>query len=117
MTPADVQEAPKRRRRPAPLSLAAWRHFVNVAKPYWLEDERRTAWSLLLLLIVLMLVETKLAVMLNDQAGEMTSALAAKNGGRFWNAVRACLLTLAFAIPVYAFYYYMRDLFANSMVT
>jgi putative ATP-binding cassette transporter len=96
------------------LSLAAWRHFVNVAKPYWLEDERRTAWSLLLLLIVLMLVETKLAVMLNDQAGEMTSALAAKNGGRFWNAVRACLLTLAFAIPVYAFYYYMRDLFANQ---
>ena len=84
-----------------------------MAKPYWLEDEKKTAWSLLLLLVVLMLVETKLAVMLNDQTGEMTSALAARDGGRFWNAVRACLLTLAFAIPVYAFYYYMRDLFAN----
>ena len=61
-----------------------------------------------------MLVETKLAVMLNNQAGEMTSALAGKNGDRFWTAVRACLLTLAFAVPVYAFYYYMRDLFANQ---
>jgi putative ATP-binding cassette transporter len=52
--------------------------------------------------------------MLNNQAGEMTSALAGKNGDRFWSAVRACLLTLAFAVPVYAFYYYMRDLFANQ---
>jgi putative ATP-binding cassette transporter len=85
-----------------------------VAKPYWLGEEKTRAWSLLLLLIVLMLVETKLAVMLNDQAGEMTSALAAKEGGRFWTAVRACLYTLAFAVPAYAFYYYMRDQFANQ---
>jgi putative ATP-binding cassette transporter len=44
----------------------------------------------------------------------MTSALAGKDGGRFWKAVRACLLTLALAVPAYAFYYYMRDLFANQ---
>lgn len=95
------------------LSLAAWRQFVHVAKPYWLEEERKKAWALLLLLIVLMLLETKFAVMLNNQAGEMTSALAARDGDRFWTTVRACLLVLAFAVPVYAFYYYMRDLFAN----
>ena len=102
------------KRRAAALSLAAWKQFVNVARPYWLGDQKRTAWTLLVLLIVLMLVETKLAVMLNDQAGEMTSALAGRNGDRFWNAVRACLLVLAFAVPVYAFYYYMRDRFANQ---
>jgi putative ATP-binding cassette transporter len=61
-----------------------------------------------------MLVETKAAVMLNDQAGEMTSALAARNGDRFWTSVRACLFVLAFAVPIYAFYYYMRDLFGNQ---
>jgi putative ATP-binding cassette transporter len=98
----------------APLSLAAWKQFLNVAKPYWLGEEKKKAWLLLLLLIVLMLVDTKLAVMLNNQAGEMTSALAGKDGGRFWKAVRACLFTLAFAVPIYAFYYYMRDLFANQ---
>jgi len=106
--------APKKRRRTALLSIAAWKQFLDVAKPYWLGEDRKKAWWLLLLLIVLMLVETKLAVMLNEQAGEMTSALAAKNGDRFWTAVRACLFTLAFAVPVYAFYYYMRDLFANQ---
>ncbi len=110
----EVAAAPKKRRRSAPLSLAAWKQFVNVAKPYWLGEEKRQAWSLLLLLIVLMLVETKFAVMLNNQAGEMTSALAAKSGDRFWKSVRACLFILAFAVPIYAFYYYMRDLFANQ---
>jgi len=107
--PADPDEKP----RAAPLSLDAWKQFVNVAKPYWLGEEKRQAWLLLLLLIVLMLAETKFAVMLNDQAGEMTSALAGKNGDRFWTSVRACLFILAFAVPIYAFYYYMRDRFAN----
>ncbi|WEF30814.1 ABC transporter ATP-binding protein/permease [Pseudoduganella chitinolytica] len=110
----DTPAPPKKRLRAAPLSLAAWKQFVDVAKPYWLEDQKKKAWFLLLLLIALMLVETKLAVMLNDQAGEMTSALAGKDGDRFWNSVRQCLVILAFAIPVYAFYYYMRDLFANQ---
>jgi putative ATP-binding cassette transporter len=108
-----TEAAPKKKRRIPPLSLAAWRQFVSVAKPYWLGDEKRKAWSLLLVLIVLMLAETQFAVMLNAQAGEMTSALAARSGSRFWDAVRACLIVLAFAVPIYALYYYMRDLFAN----
>ena len=100
--------------KPAPLSLAAWKQFFSVAKPYWLGDQKKRAWTLLLLLIGLMLVDTKLAVMLNDQTGELTSALAAKNGDRFWTSVRACLFILAFAVPTYAFYYYMRDVYANQ---
>jgi putative ATP-binding cassette transporter len=109
-----VPPASKKRRRAPALSLAGWKQFVNVAKPYWLGEEKKKAWVLLLILIVLMLVETKAAVMLNNQAGEMTSALAARNGDRFWKSVRACLFVLAFAVPIYAFYYYMRDLFANQ---
>ena len=65
------------------------------------------------MLVVLMLCETQLAVMLVDRTGEMTSALAAQDRDRFWSAVRICLLVLGFAVPVYAFYYYMRDAFAN----
>jgi len=111
---AEEQAAPAKRRRAPPLSLAAWKQFVSVAKPYWLENERKSAWGLLLLLIVLMLAETQLAVLLNNQSGEMTSALAGRDGDRFWRSVRACLLILAFAVPIYAFYYYMRDMFANQ---
>ncbi len=112
--PHQDPESPEQKRRSAALSLAAWKQFVAVAKPYWLGDQKIMAWSLLLLLIILMLVETKLAVMLNTQAGEMTSALAGKDGDRFWASVRACFLILAFAVPTYAFYYFMRDLFGNQ---
>ncbi len=86
---------------------------MSVARPYWAGDKKRTAWGLLALLIGLMVCETQLAVMLIDKTGEMTSALAAKQADRFWAAVRTSLLVLAFAVPVYAFYYYMRDAFSN----
>ncbi|MDA8451275.1 hypothetical protein M5C97_02485 [Acidovorax sp. NCPPB 3859] len=52
------------------LSLAAWRQFMAVAKPYWLGDRKVAAWSLLGLLILLMLLETHLAVRLIDRTGE-----------------------------------------------
>ena len=105
VSPAPESPAPQpKRRRIPPLSLAALRQFLNVAKPYWLGDERWRAWGLLLLLIVLMLVDTQVAVMLNNQTGEMTSALAGKDGGRFWNSVRTCLLILAFSVTAYAVY-------------
>lgn len=86
---------------------------MSVARPYWTGDKKRTAWGLLGLLIALMVCETQLAVMLIDKTGEMTSALAAKQADRFWSAVQASLIVLAFAVPVYAFYYYMRDAFSN----
>ena len=94
--------------------MAAWRQFIQVAKPYWLGDQRRRAWMLLAVLVVLMLAQTQLAVLLNNQAGEMTSALAARAAPRFWRAVRLCLLFVAIVVPATAGYYYMRDLFSNQ---
>ena len=93
--------------------MAAWKQFYSVAKPYWLGEKKKPAWFSLAMLIVLMLAETQFAVMLNTQTGEMTSALAGREADRFWTSVRACLYILAFAVPIYAFYYYMRDAFAN----
>ena len=86
---------------------------MGVAKPYWQGDKKRTAWGLMALLIGLMVVDTQLAVMLVDKSGEITSALAAKDAERFWAAVRTTLYVLCLAVPVYAFYYYMRDAFSN----
>ena len=86
---------------------------MAVARPYWTGDKKKNAWGLLALLVALMVCETQLAVMLVDKTGELTSALAARQADRFWDAVRASLLVLAFAVPVYALYYYMRDAFSN----
>ena len=112
-TPLPTTSDKPRRSRPPTLSRAAWKQFMGVARPYWAGDKKRTAWGLMALLIALMVCETQLAVMLIDKTGEMTSALAAKQADRFWIAVRTSLVVLAFAVPVYAFYYYMRDAFSN----
>ena len=115
--PKTAPEKTRSRHRAPQLSMAAWRQFISVAKPYWLDtgpgNERKRAWTLLALLIALMLAQTQLAVWLNNEAGEMTSALAAKAGPRFWRAVWICLGVVAIVVPVTALYYYMRDLFSN----
>ncbi|XXQ56369.1 ABC transporter ATP-binding protein/permease [Xenophilus aerolatus] len=113
--PTDGPAAPPRRRaaRPPTLSMAAWKQFMEVARPYWVGGQRRSAWALLGMLIVVMLCETQLAVMLVSRTGDMTSALAARDADRFWTAVRWSLVVLAFAAPTYAGYYYLRDYLGN----
>ena len=93
---------------------SALQRFLTVAKPYWQGDRKVWAWTFLAGLIVLMLADTQLAVLLNNQTGELTSALAAHDADRFWTAVRAMLWVIGIAVPVYATYYYARDAYAND---
>jgi len=86
-----------------------WRRFLVIAAPYWAGNEKRQARLLLLLLVLLLLGQTGFAVLFNEQTGEFTSALAAKDTDRFWHSMRWCLAILVVGVPVYAFYYYVRD--------
>lgn len=86
-----------------------WRRFRVIAAPYWLHDEKWQARGLLLLLVLLLLGQTGFAVFFNEQTGEFTSALAARDEDRFWAAIRTCLAILVVGVPIYAFYYYVRD--------
>ncbi|MFA7291131.1 MAG: ABC transporter ATP-binding protein/permease [Rhodocyclaceae bacterium] len=83
--------------------------FWALASPFWREDERWKAWGLLLLLVILLLGQTQFAVLFNEQTGEFTSALAARDEDRFWASIRLCLILLIIAVPIYAFYYFVRD--------
>lgn len=86
-----------------------WQRFGTIALPYWCKDEKWQARGLLLLLVALLLGQTSFAVLLNEQTGEFTSALAAKDADRFWISIKKCLLFLTIAVPIYAFFYYVRD--------
>ena len=83
--------------------------FWAIATPYWRHEEKLKAWALLVLLVLLLLGQTRFAVLFNEQTGEFTSALAAREEERFWDAIKYCLGLLLFAVPVYAFYYFVRD--------
>jgi putative ATP-binding cassette transporter len=86
-----------------------WQQFWKLARPYWFSEEKWRARGMLVLLLLLLLGQTEFNVLLNEQTGEFTSALAAKDADRFWHAIKFCLFILIAAVPIYAFYYYVRD--------
>ena len=90
-----------------------WQRFWDIAAPFWRMEEKRKAWGLLVLLVLLLLGQTGFAVLFNAQTGELTSALAARNGERFWKAIELYLGLLIAAVPIYALYYYVRDKLGN----
>src|SRR6185436_18018452 len=80
-----------------------------LAKPYWSSKEGRKSYWMVAVLILLLLADTQLNVWFNRQSGEFTSALAARDGARFWHSIRIYLLLLMIAVPEYSAYYYARD--------
>jgi putative ATP-binding cassette transporter len=86
-----------------------WQRFSAIAAPYWFREERWQARGLLMLLVLLLLGQTGFAVLFNQLTGEFTSALAARDADRFWTSIKECLTILIAAVPIYAFYYYVRD--------
>ena len=91
------------------LSRDFWTRFWSLASPYWLSEEKCVAWALLASLVLLMFGQVGSCVLFNQQTGELTSALAAKDEGRFWRTIYECLAMLVVAVPVYALYYFVRD--------
>lgn len=64
---------------------------------------------MLVLLVVLLLGQTASNVLFVEQTGEFTSALAAHDADRFWASIRLSVAILLVAVPIWAFYYYVRD--------
>lgn len=90
-------------------NLQLWKRFLAVAKPYWVNKKTWKARLLLFLLFVLLLGYTGFTVWINQETGEFTSALAAQDSARFWRSIIKCVGLLLFSVPLYAFYYYIRD--------
>jgi putative ATP-binding cassette transporter len=95
------------------VSRHLWQQFWGIAAPYWRLEEKWKARGLLVLLVLLLLGQTGFAVLFNEQTGEFTSALAARDSQRFWDAIKLCLGLLIGAVPIYALYYYVRDRLGN----
>lgn len=86
-----------------------WYRFWTIAAPYWRHEEKWKAWALLLLVVGLLFAQAYFAVLVNEQTGEFTSALAARQEERFWTSIRFTLGLLVVMVPLYAFYYFVRD--------
>jgi len=56
-----------------------------------------------------MLADTTASVLLNQQTGEFSSALADQDSSRYWQSIYLSIGLLAAAVPIYGIYYYVRD--------
>ena len=90
-------------------NLQIFRRFWTIAKTYWFSDEKWKARGLLLLIVALLLAYTGLSVVLNNQRGELISALSAKSEDRFWQTVVIFIGVLVVYAPLLAGYTYLRD--------
>ncbi len=95
-------------------SIKRLKRFLALAKPYWSSEEKGKARLLLGLLVLLLIADTQFSVYFNQQSGEFSSALAAGDGPRFWRSVHFFFYLLMAAVPVYAYYYYVRDKLGNN---
>jgi putative ATP-binding cassette transporter len=89
--------------------LRLWHRFWHIAKPFWFGRQKWLARGLLALLVLLLIGRTEFIVLFNEQSGEFTSALAAKDSPRFWHSMRIFGSALVVAVPIYGFYYFVRD--------
>src|SRR5436305_2901477 len=87
--------------------------FIVLSKPYLVSDQKWVARGLLAALVILMLTNTGASVLLNQQTGEFSSALAARDPDRYWRSIYYSLALVAVAVPIYGLYYFTRDRLAN----
>ena len=83
--------------------------FVRLAIPYLSSEQRWIARGLLTLLVFLMFADTSIAVLLNWQTGEFSTALAEQDADRYWKSTYFTILLIVVGFPTYGLYYYVRD--------
>lgn len=91
------------------INLKLLKRFLALAKPYWFSKEKKKARWLIVGLLVLLVADTEFNVLFNEQSGEITSALAARDAPRLWHSIRTYFGLLLVAVPIYSYYYFVRD--------
>ncbi|MBE9223508.1 ABC transporter ATP-binding protein/permease [Cyanobacterium stanieri LEGE 03274] len=86
-----------------------FKKFWDIAKLYWLGEEKKGAFTLLILLGLLLIGYTQLSVLLNRNQGELISTLAAKDEALFWGAVQSFLTVLVIYVPLFAGFSYVQS--------
>jgi len=99
----------RKRTRVKDFDRRLWHRFYDIASRFWRSEQRARGFALLGLLLVLLVGRTGFNVLFNRQSGEFTSALAAHDAPRFWHSMRVFGVTLLVGVPIYAFYYFVRD--------
>lgn len=86
--------------------LNQWRSFWRVAQSFWVDRQRR---ALLIGLILLSVGSSSFLIFETLQRGELLSALAAQDRGRFIRAMGVFLGIIAATVPLLSFKSYLQE--------
>jgi vitamin B12/bleomycin/antimicrobial peptide transport system ATP-binding/permease protein len=90
-------------------NLRLLKQFWEIAKPFWVSDQKWRVLGQLLLVVVMSLGYTGLSVLLNNKRGILISALSAQDESRFWQTIVVFAGVLVVYAPLFAGYVYLRD--------
>jgi ABC-type uncharacterized transport system fused permease/ATPase subunit len=89
--------------------MERWQQFWRLMKPYWGSAEKLGAIALLVLLLVFSMGSSICLILEVLQRGELISALAARNGDRFTQALVGFGVIIVLNIPALSLKQYWRD--------
>lgn len=84
------------------------KQFWQIAKPYWVSQKQIKAQRLLLLLVILSVFSSIFLVSETIQRGEIISALAVRDGNRFWQTIITLSLIIIISVPISSFKVYIE---------
>ena len=90
-------------------NLKVFKEFWAIAKPYWVSSEKKGAFTLLGILLILLIAYTPLSVSLTNIQGDIISALTELNQERFTKTIYLFLGILIIFVPLSASYSYIQD--------
>ena len=90
------------------------KQFWDIAKLYWISNEKWGAYRLLALILTLLVIYTPLGVELNTQQGNLISALSTYDADRFWNTVAIFFTIMLVYVPLFAGFNYFSSLLGLS---
>ncbi|MEL6495865.1 MAG: SbmA/BacA-like family transporter, partial [Cyanobacteria bacterium J06623_7] len=82
--------------------------LIKIAKPYWVDEAAGQGKKLLLILVVLSIVSSVILVFETLQRGEIISALAVRDGDRFWQTLKLIGLIIIVSVPLISFKTYIE---------
>ncbi|MCX5817540.1 MAG: ABC transporter ATP-binding protein/permease [Proteobacteria bacterium] len=84
-----------------------WLRFWNIARLYWMSEEKWKAWGFLGLVIGLLLAYTGLNVVITYASRDLMTALAKKEVSLFYRQVIIVFIVLAMVAPISGFFSYV----------
>ena len=86
-----------------------WRRFLNIAKPFWFSEEKKSARGLLFVLLALMLAVNGLNVAINYVGGYFMTALSDKNAPKFFHLLFMYAGVFIIGTPIVVYYSWVQQ--------